>query len=257
MENVRTINGKCFRVVMEELRAPFPESAVKDNQFGYPYIPIEEYRKRLDDVVGILNYDYRVSKAEWVTIGDKEHMSCLGTLVIRDDEGKTVTVKMATGDADVITRNSDGVAVKTGNDAKAANSDAFKSCCRMLGVGDAQIRAQRKGKGDKNNTSSQRQKNTQSDTDAKEEEIRVVVRGAFRSLGGKGYKAPAVVKDTGEQVSLILWQEGIDAVKEYMPLPDFLEKYKCKEFSVVAIRNTFTMKNGKREEQLIMLRPVA
>ncbi len=259
MENSRTINGKPFGVVVEELRAPFPESAVKDNQSGYPYIPIEEYRKRLDEVVGVLNYDYRLSKAEWVTIGDKEHMSCLGTLVIRDDEGKVVTVKMATGDADVITKNSTGAAVKTGNDAKTADKDAFKSCCRMLGIGDAQLREHRKGKngsGSRGGASGKGPQNTSSD--AKEEEIRVVVRGAFSSLGGgKGYKAPAVLKETGEQVALILWKEGIDAVKEYMPLADFLEKYKSKEFSVVATRNTFTMKNGRKEEQIIMLRPVA
>ncbi len=244
---------------MKELQAPLPASAVKDNQSGYPYIPIEEYRKRLDEVVGVLNYDYRLTKAEWVTIGDKEHMSCLGTLVIRDDEGKVVTVKMATGDADVITRNSDGAAIKTGNDAKTADKDAFKSCCRMLGIGDAQLREQRKGKngkGSKNGTTGNGSENVSSNT--KEEEIRVVVRGAFSSLGGgKGYKAPAVVKETGEQVSLILWKEGIEAVQKYMTLSDFLEKYKSKEFSVVATRNTFTMKNGAKEEQIIMLRPVA
>ena len=255
MENMRTVNGKPLNQVMKELQEPLPESAVRDNQSGYPYIPIEEYRKRLDEVVGVLNYDYRLSKADWVTVGDKEHMSCLGTLIIRDDAGKIVTVKMATGDADVITRNSDGAAVKTGNDAKTADKDAFKSCCRLLGIGDAQLREQRKGKNGKGGASGKYSTNTQQN--ASEENIRIVVRGAFSSLGGKGYKAPAVIKETGEQVSLILWKEGIEAVQKHMSISDFLDKYKNKEFSVVATRNTFITKNGKKEEQVIMLRPVA
>lgn len=255
----RTINGKTFDVVVDELQAPFPASVVKENQSGFPYIPIEEYRKRLDEVLTVLRYDYRISKAEWVTIGDREHMSCIGTLIVRDDEGAIVTVKMATGDADVITRNSDGAAVKSGNDAKTAANDAFKSCCRMLGVGDAQLRECRKGGNSKGRASSQSSKTSgTTQSSVNEEEVRIVVKGAFKSLGGgKGYKAPAVVKETGEQVALILWQEGIDAVKKHMSLGDFLEKYKSKEFSIVATRNTFTMNNGTKEEQLIMLRPVA
>lgn len=243
----RTINGKAVSQVITELIAPFPKEEIKDNPAGFPYLPYEAYRKRLDTVVGVFNYDYVVTQTDWITIGEKTHISCIGTLSIRDDNGNVVTIKSATGDADVITRNIDGAAVKSGNDAKTADHDAFKSCCRMLGIGDAQLRAMRNGK--KSNGSGG------SGSSVKEEEIRVLVCGEFKPLGGKGYKAPAVIKETGEQVALILWKEGVEAVQKYMKLADFFKAYKNKEFTVVGTRNRFNGNNGKTEEQVIMLRP--
>lgn len=251
----RTINGKPIQKVVEELKAPFADAEIKENPAGYAYLAYELFRQRLDTVVG-MNYDYVISQVAWVTIGEKTHISCVGTLSIRDDNGNIVTVKSATGGADVITRSSDGVAVKPGNDAKTADHDAFKSCCRMLGIADEQLRARRKGKKSNGGTTGQTSNSTQSGV--QEEKIRVVVMGAFSSLaGGKGYKAPAVIKETGEKVSLVLWKEGMEAVKKYMTLGEFFDKYKSKEFSIVATRNTFTPRNGTKEEQLIMLRPVA
>ena len=250
-----TVNGKALAQVLKELSAPFDESMFKDNPAGFSYLPYEVYLARMDTVVGVLNYDFEISDTNWVTIGEKVHVSTVGKMTIRDDNGSVVAVKSSTGDADVICKRETGEAVKAGNDSKIAAHDAFKGCCRMFGIGDEQLRDKRKGKGGKKPAVAQQSTQPGTQTPASEEVLRVVVCGAFKSLQGKGYKAPAAIKETGEKVSLILWQEGIEAVQKYMPLADFLEKYKNKEFGVVATRNSFEMRNGTKEEQVIMLRP--
>lgn len=252
----RTINGKTLEQVISELQAPFAQQEFKDNPAGYIYLPYESYRKRIDSVIGVFGYDFTITQTDWVIVGEKSHISCIGTLSLRDDAGNIVVVKSATGDADVIYRNSDGAVVKSGNDAKTAANDAFKSCCRMLGIGDEQLRAKRT-ENRKNSSPDRRNTNSSpaSRNEAEEETLRVVVRGSFKSLSGKGYKAPAVIKETGEQVSLVLWKEGIEEVTKYMPLAEFLEKYRDKEFSIIAKRNVFQKKNGSPETQVVMLRP--
>lgn len=260
----RMINGKTVADVIKELAAPFSEKLFKTNPAGFPYLPYEVFRERMDQVVGIFNYDFTISQTEWVVVGDKMHISCIGTLTIRDDEGNVVTVKSENGDADVICKK-DGAVVKSGNDAKTASHDAFKSCCRMLGVGDYQLRDKRKG-GKNNNDSStssnagNRQQSAQSNNGnvaaASEACYRICVTGGFTSLNNKGYKAPAVLSETGEKVSLILWKEGIAAVEAAgVPIGEFLKKSINREFSVIGERTTFSMRNGSTEEQLIMLRP--
>lgn len=259
------INGKTFSQVLAELSTPFDESLFKDNPAGFSYLPFEVYLERMDTVIGVFNYDFEITHTDWVDVGEKKHISTVGKVTIRDDDGRVVSVKSATGDADVICKKVENPgdkpqAVKPGNDAKTAAHDAFKGCCRMLGVGDEQLRDKRKGNGNKggtksSNSASRPSGSSSNNANGTEEVVRVVVGGAFKSLQGKGYKAPAVIKETGEKVSLILWNDGIEAVKKYMPLADFLEKYKDKEFSVVATRASFTMKNGTVEEQVTMIRP--
>lgn len=258
----RTINGKPLEQVMGELLEEFPSEVVKENQAGYAYIPYEYYQERLNRVVGPLAYDFIIGQTSWIDFGGKFHVSCIGTLSLRDDDGNIVAKKSATGDADVIYRNSDGVAVKPGNDAKTASHDAFKSCCRMLGIGDAQLRAARKNKkgGDVNaHTSSgtYSQRGGGNGAENSEEKVyRVVVQGSFKTAGNKGFKAPAVIKDTGEKVTLVLWnREGVKEIEKYMPIANFLQVYRDKEFSLVGVRNTFIPNKGGMEEQLVMLRP--
>lgn len=245
----RTINGKELCTIMEELSASFAEDQFKVNPAGFNYLPFEVYLERLDNVVGNLNYDFEISQTTWVQIEDKYHISTVGKITLRDDLGEVVTVKSATGDADVIMKKT-GEVVKPGNDAKTAAHDAFKGCCRMLGVGDEQLRDKRKNRNGSSSGSSggSSQKGT-------EEIVRVLMNGETKSLGGKGYKVPAIIRQTGEKVSLVLWNDAVEAVQKYMPIAEFFTKYNGKEFTAVCTRSSFKYNNGSTEEQLVMLRP--
>lgn len=246
----RTINEKELSVVLKELAEPFDVSELKETDAGFPYLPVEAYRKRMDTVVGVFNYDFVLSEPVWIQVGDKMHISCVGTLTVRDDDGVSVVVKSGTGDADVITRNADGKVVKSGNDAKTASSDAFKSCCRRLGIADDQIRGERKKKNVKEGATTKTEYSNVS-------LYHVAVTGVFQSLGNKGYKAPAVIGDTGEVVELVLWRDGIAELEKVMELALFMEAAVNKKITFYGSRSIFTAKNKNQapKVQIAFVRP--
>lgn len=239
----RTINGKSISQVMTELTAPFPE--LKYNNYGYPYLEYETYKERMDTVVGVLNYDFIQHEKSFTKVGEKYHISVIGTLTIRDDAGNTVVTKGAIGGTDIILFSGTKEAVKISLDEKTAYDDAFKSCCRMLGVADKQIREARR-KIESNATELQQ--------GGPVEVYRVQVTGAFKSVRG-GYKAPAVIVETGESIMLVFWKNAVEDVEKLIPFARFIEAYGSESqnsFRVYATRNIFTYKNNRKEEQLVV-----
>ena len=239
----RTINGKPVSQIVEELATPFPE--VKYNTYGFPYVEYETYKERMDMVVGVFNYDYVLSEKSFTKVGEKSHISVIGTLTIHDDVGNVIVTKSAVGGADIILSSGTKEAVKIGNDEKTASHDAFKSCCRMLGVADKQIREERKTR--KSNVSAPQQ-------EGPVEVYRVQVTSAFKTVKG-GFKAPAVIVETGENIMLVFWKSAVDEVEKLIPFSKFIEAYRAeaqKSFRVYATRNIFKMKNNRTEEQLVV-----
>lgn len=239
----RTINKKSIDQVMTELAAPFPK--LMYNKYGYPYLEYETYKERMDLVVGAVNYDYDLREKSFTKVGEKYHISVIGVLTIRDDNGNEVVTKSAIGGADVILSSGTKEAVKISIDEKTAYDDAFKSCCRMLGVADKQIREARKGI---------KPSDSAPQNEGPVEVCRVQVIGAFKTVKG-GYKAPAVIVETGENIMLVFWQNAVEEVEKLVPFAKFIEMYNAEKqnsFRVYAARNVFKMKNNKTEEQLIV-----
>ena len=250
MVKERTVNGHTLAELKELLEAPFDEELFELNPANYDYLPYEQYLFRMDSVVGCLNYDFKIIQMTMSVIKDRHHFCCTGEITVRDDNGEVVTVKSGVGGADVILKKEDGIPVKPANDSKTAQKDAFKSCCRMLGVGDSQIREKRKEK-----KQQQRQKNSSSSGSAESVQLyELTITGTFKSIKN-GFKAPAVIRETGESVQLVLWQNAIEEIEKYLPIAKFIDAYKNRDLAVYGMRSTFQLKNGGKEEQLVMVRP--
>lgn len=254
----RTINGKPIKQVMAELSEDFPSEEISSNRYDYSYIDIEKMRNRIDEVVGVENYDFVINESHFVPVGDKIESCCVATITIRDDNGCVVCVKSGTGGTNVKESSESGEVIKASLDSKSAASDAFKSCCRMLGIGDRQLRSERrekdktKSKKTSNKTTYNKKQSQQNGTvsdGAGEEKMIVIPRGGFRSFNG-GYKSQAVVKGTGEKVVLVLWKNAVPELEKHVPLAEFLRKSNNMEVSIIGKRTSF-----RGENQVALVRP--
>lgn len=247
----RTINKKSFNDIISSLSAPLDANDFKPNNFGYYYLPIEKYQQRLDDVVGILNYDFITSEPRTCVVGTKPHISLSGTITIRDDDGNVVTSKSACGGCSVIMKKADNEAATYKNDLESATVDVFKRCCKKLGIAEAQLkRLRREGKGS-NNISGNMEPATVS-------LYRVKLRESFSTLGknNSGYSAMVDVEGEKEPRKLVLWSSAIDEIEKHIPIAKFINNYKANmEFSLYGTLNVWNRNNGQNELQLIMDRP--
>lgn len=242
----RSINGKSIGTVMEELSAPFDERLFRENDFGHHYLPVEAYRERLDTVVGTMNYDVTTSHPEIETVGSRPQVMLKAAIAIRDDNGDIVVIKESPGGCPVILSSSSGEAVSVRNDEESAASDAFKRCCKLLGMAGKQLKELRKGMGG---------------SSARDGEVRpteyykVVIRENFKKLGKDGYAASVAI-DGGEVTKLVIWKEAQDKIEETIPMDEFLRLgVPGKSFCLYGRKSTFTPKGGNPQNQLIMEAP--
>lgn len=248
----RTINGKSFKDVVAELSAAFSPNDFKENRYGFHYLPVETYQQRMDEVVGILNYDFTTSEPRTCIVGTRPHISLSGTITIRDDNGNAVTSKSACGGCPVIMLSKEAEAASYKNDLESASADVFKRCCKKLGIAEAQLKQLRRG--NSNNTN-------RNISDVAGETVslhRVKLRETFSTLGknNSGYSAMVDVEGEREPRKLVIWQPAIDEIEKYIPIAKFVNNYKPNmEFSLYGTLNVWNKNNGQKELQLEMERP--
>lgn len=246
----RTINGKSLVEIEQALKKPFVPDDFKTNRYGYKYLPVDKYRSRMDEVIGIFNYDFITSEPIVSVVGTRPHIAVTGRITIRDDKGNEVTTKAACGGAQVIMTNDKNEAVVFKNDCDSAAEDVFKRCCKSLGIAEAQLRQMRPAE-------SPNEFNTADPTEP-QELFRVKLKEAFSSLGPKGFGAMVDIIGENEPRKLIIWKAGQQEIEKFISMEQFLKSYKAgKEFSLYGYKSTFTKKGGKSELQLIMERPFA
>lgn len=245
----RTINGKTLPTILEELSKPFDSRLFKENLYGYSYLPVEVYRERLDEVVGVLNYDVTISSPELVTVGSRPQIMLKAAITLKDDNGNIVVTKESPGGCAVIFANTSGEAVSLKNDEESAAGDAFKRCCKMFGMATKQLKDLRDNKKE---TSLSR-----SDEAAIPTELyRVTIKEKFSKMGkSDGYSAK-VALENGTVTTLVIWKNAQEKIAEKISFEKFLECYlPGKSFSLYGKRTTFTSRNGQRQEQLVMESP--
>lgn len=258
----RTINGKTLDKVMEEFLKYFPDEAV-ETLYGYPYISIEWFRGRMDEVVGPFNYDFEVTQTCYSRVDERNRVvSCIGTLSIKDDAGAVVARKSAQGGATITLSSDEGKAIKPKNDITNATHEAFKSCCRMYGIAEKQIREKREAlEMEQKNKKTQGAKSAEPKTTKKDDaSYRVEIRGKYQDIRKKsgqhiGYKVPVVDLSTGSAFMLVLYDDGaVKAIEEHgVPIKEFKRLYtEGKRISVVG----YESRRNDGEEQLIMKKPV-
>lgn len=243
----RTINGKPFAEIEKGLKKPFEPSDFKTNMYNFMYLPVEKFRTRLDEVVGILNYDFVTSEPVVTIVGTRPHISLTGSITIRDDNGNVVTTKAACGGAQVIMSSESKEAVIFKNDCDTAAEDVFKRCCKSLGIAEAQIKQLR--------PASTPAKQNVPDPSEPVSLFRVKLKESFSSLGSAGYGAMVEVQGEQEPRKLVIWKEGQQAIEKFIPMAEFIKAYKAgKEFSLYGYRSTFKGTKGE-QLQLVLNRP--
>lgn len=217
-----TINGKSFTVILEELRKPF--TVIKINGKGKKYVPIDEYFKRVDEVVGPFNYNFEATQPEVVRTGSQDNIILLGTLTIKDDNGNEVARRAMTGIWDINYPREYDVPTSVRNNGENACTDAFKRCWKMFGIGGCRL--------DEDELSDSASAITSSNTNASkpmkikgEDYYEVVIKSKFSSIGTSGFKVQVANRSTGELMQLMIWKDAIDKIEKVCTIDKFIQVY--------------------------------
>lgn len=251
MRKGTTINGKTLSVIEKELRKPIPDNEMSsrtDN--GKLYISVEAYEKRLDDVIGVLNYDRISQGGKIVEVAGKMAATAMTIISIYDDDGNVCLRKASPGAADIIIVNKTGEAKSIKSDIASATAESFKNCCKLLKIGVDQLRQDKKEKSNGKNNSNTRnaEKHISEPDPVKLHRVKFLTR---LSKGNKHYNADVVDTETGEKLKFKLFEKEVPLIEEHMALPKFIEIYvKDKELSFFGHINEFY-----GERQIVFCRP--
>lgn len=245
----RTINGKPIQEIVEELLKPFQTNDFKLDRNDHYYLPSEKFRQRMNEVIGVMNYDFITSEPQVMVIGTRPQIYLSGSLIIRDDDGNQVVKKSACGGSPIIMINQTKEAAAVKNDMESASQDVFKRCCKAFGIAEAQLKQLRKENPVNDN-------NTISNENKELLLYRVTLRESFSTLGSNGYCAMVNIEGETEPRKLVLWRIGIQNVEKYIPIKDFVKNYKPgKTFSIYGYKSEFQPKGKQVELQLVMDSP--
>lgn len=283
-----TVNGKPLKKIEEELAGLFAEECIQTTHGGFSYFDIDTKMERLTQVVGISNFtiipiplpmeeirytaypnapaliESNKRKNEWrrknneaeVELTERElnPHECvtflekvITAIVIYSDEGEAAIVKYGYGAGEYgFATTSTGEITNPDNTPDTSFSDGKKRACGALGIGEAQLKQKKKDKKDE-------QKKGRKEQQATYQKYHIVVTGPFSTIGRnstKGYKAPAVMKETGEKVVLYVWSDtGVPEVEKAMEIGKFIK-------SVVNFAPGFTVigeKKFERNEERVIL----
>lgn len=236
------VNGKTLDEIEEALREPFPEDAFKrrDDNSNDLYLPIEQYEKRLNDVVGITNYDKLVSDLQCAEIAGRQVFFVTATIRIYDDERNIVLTKSAVGGSNVAVGKDSGMALSLKQNVSSADSEAFKNCCKALSIGMEQTR--------KHNASGKWGSQKNGNNAEALHHVRLL-----DNFSGNEKAHSVKVKDlkSGEELKLVIFQNQESSITKYVPMDEFFRLYvKGKELTLYGRTNMY-----RSEKQLIFLRP--
>jgi hypothetical protein len=250
--STKTVNGHTKDEVLKLLTANIPEGCLDHTFDGYAYYPMQVYQDRLDEVVGVGNYDYIEDSLSETVVHGVTAINIRGTITIRYDDGDVFIQKSVYGSENVGVRNSSSTKAEEGqregdpnnlsNSVKAAATDAFVQCCRKLGIADRQLREIRKKEKEEGRTKKKAK-------DASE--FRVMISGQYRSIGEKGFKLPAILD--GKEVSIKLWVNSeayTQIVSGLGTVQNFVSKYKGTEVRVIGKKGEY---KGETELEAISL----
>lgn len=221
-----TVNGKSLLQIQEELEAPFSEAEMVDAQGGGKAIPIGAYEDRLNQVLGVMNYDFITSEGRLETIGDRHMLHVSARITVYDDARRPIVTKSACGGCNVIIVNQTGQPKSLKSDLDSAVSEAYKNCCQKLNVGVKQLREKNKKTNRNQDRDSRGNQNPDmgnktGSTDGKRVKVRLM-----QSLqsGNKNYYAKAAYLDTGEQVVFKLFEREYPAFEQKIAIRDFVAR---------------------------------
>lgn len=248
-----TINGQPLSVIEEELRKPIPDEELDETREGFLSIPVETYEKRLDEVIGVLNYDRISQGGEIVEVAGQLVATATTFINIYDDEGNVCLRKSSPGAANIIIIKDTGRPKNVKSDIASATSESFKNCCKLLKIGIEQIRDDRRRKKEEAKKK-EKTKNSNVEQSNKTVSPEVLHKVRFQSRlssGNKFYSAEVIDTKTDENLKLMIFKREIPLIEEYISFDEFTNVYGIgKELSFYGYINEF-----RGERQIIFNRP--
>lgn len=197
----RTVNGMPIREVWEKLQAEFPPDVIKKHPTTEKeYIPVEKIEERLNNVVGMENWDFELmAPVQVYRFGADGFESCVasGKLCIYDDE-RVPIVRSTGGAADIIYSKNSMRPTSVANAVDSAVQDVFKRCAKRFGIG-------MKGKASEQFRQADRES-------SKEMVMKVIVMEPFKALPKGGVKAKVCCD--GETLELFIWKKQWDDLQK-------------------------------------------
>lgn len=210
-----TVNGKSLAQVLNELQAPFPEEELKKNEKDETYIPVVSLENRLNDVVGLLNYDILVTYAGIEEVLGRYVAVARTILTIYDDERNALIRKSAIGGSNIIILTKSGKPASLKTDIASAQSESFKNVCKLLQIGTRQIRDGKQRKGQSENRKRSEQKN-----------LYKICFMSSLSAGNKCYRADCIEIATGEKFLFVIFNGQYPQIEEHMKFAEFVRTYR-------------------------------
>jgi len=128
----RTINGKSFSQVIQELSEKFDQTTT--DYIGNVALDIVDVEDRLSNVLG-LNFSVETSSSSLENIFSDSYVLFNAIITIFDDEGNIVCKRTHVGGRRVSISTKTGKAVEFVNDYKTAFQSAVKKAAKSIGVG--------------------------------------------------------------------------------------------------------------------------
>ncbi|WP_054637733.1 hypothetical protein [Thalassobacillus sp. C254] len=142
MENL----NQEYNKLMEELLKPFPDGAIKQNKSGRPYIEVDTYIERLNEVAGHL-WNWELTEGPTLYY-EEEELLVRGILTIMGAKREGI------GTAP-LRRSEKGKVTNLKYGTRAASMDALRDACDLFGMGWKQLKqreASRKNKSEESST---------------------------------------------------------------------------------------------------------
>lgn len=188
----RTVNGMPIREVWQKLQSDFPVEVVKKHPTTKKeYIPVEKIEERLNEVVGMENWDFQLlSSVQIYRFGSTESCMVSGQLTIFDDE-RVPIIRSTAGASDLIYPKDSDRPTSVANAVDSAVQDTFKRCAKRFGIKCGTNRTSNKIEGTL---------------------MKVTVLEPFKALPKGGVKT--LVCYEGQSLELVIWKEQWERIKE-------------------------------------------
>lgn len=211
------VNGQKWKDCLEQLKAAKPK---KDNKMKFEFVPIEEYMKLLDNVIGVSNYtvEYTMPQYGKITSGqDFLYVKCRITVI--DDDGNMVIFKEGLGASEfAYSSENNGRDVNLKNSPVYAQQSAFKTAAKDLGCFDF-YGTYREGKDSEADSSKGGRQGRAQTSRRKLVTIKARTNGAYfvageNARGEKTLKLPVVVNGEKNVSELIFYPNNIKDYKD-------------------------------------------
>lgn len=190
------LNDHTIAEAMEMLCADLPTEDAYD---GSVYIPVDEVRRRVAEVLSPQNYDFLCPVPSVSNVCGNHFLIGEATLLLRDDDGmeiKKVIIPVSL-DIDFKTEQPEVLANKMASVVSSYASRAFSKAWQMLGVGGGQVSCGKKSK----KTAEKGKKDTQCQWYTVE---------FLSNMTGNDRRVSAGVRTGGAELELVILKSGIE-----------------------------------------------